>query len=368
MFKIKQKLIFVLLGLSLCTFTACTSDDEDFIDISLIVPEEIEYETTTAEIADYTDTQSTGVSIQYAYERQIYFEESGFFQEFYVDNGDYIESGDIIASYVLEVSAVTIAQKELQLESLEESYANAVSTYNTNLSTQKSVLESLEKGSYDYEIQSLNIEKLTSEHNQYKYTTTRSIEALEEEIAQLDADSEVQYLVAPYSGQITGISDLDEGDTVGQSIQAITLSSVNEYLVKLSDGTGFDWGSEVEIEIGNLGNVIYLTGTVICSADILSSDLSQTASYIQIDYVSSDVSVEEISTNIKNATATVTTVSLEDVLIIDEDAVTKYDGSYYVNVLEDGILKKRYISTIYSNNDYYCIEDGLTQEQIVVIE
>lgn len=162
MFKIKEVMIFTLAVLSLSTLVSCKSADEDFIDTSLIVPEVIEYETITAEIGNYTETKSTGLEIEYVYERDIYFEESGLFVEYYVHNGDYLESGDIIASYILETSAVTLAEKELQLERLEESYASAVSTYNTNLSYQKSVLSSLEKGSYDYEIQSLYIEKLTS--------------------------------------------------------------------------------------------------------------------------------------------------------------------------------------------------------------
>lgn len=164
------------------------------------------------------------------------------------------------------------------------------------------------------------------------------------------------------------MSGFDEGDAVGPSVFCITLSSVDEYLLKISDATGFSWGSEVEIEIGSYGQKIYLVGTVICSPDILSSDLSQTASYIQIDYEASGVSVEEISTSLKNVTGTVTTISLEDVLIIDDDAVTMYSNQLYVSVLEDGVVKKRYITTVYKNNDYYCIEDGLTQEQIVVME
>ncbi|MFI3207276.1 MAG: efflux RND transporter periplasmic adaptor subunit [Clostridia bacterium] len=368
MWKTKKILALTLSFTSAISLTSCSAESEDVLVDSLLISDELSYKTTVASIGDYETTVSKNLSIRYANDRTFNFDSDGYFSEFFVSSGDYVLKGDLIASYTTGGSVVPLETKKLELERLESEYDRSVETYQSNYTANKTILNNLDSDSYDYEIQKLNMEQLAISHEQYKYNTQRSIDSLEESIAELEAELETQYLYADYDGEISNLATVDNGDKISTDTAAYKLTSTEDILIYVDDPTGLSWGQTVQIEVGVGDNITYLSGKVISLSSILSADVSDASCYIQIDYDASDVDFSDFNFPNFNVKLVATTEYMPDVLLLEDRAINQDGTSYYVNILEDGVIKKRYVLSDYHNSDYYWIEEGLSDGQTVVID
>ena len=59
---------------------------------------------------------------------------------------------------------------------------------------------------------------------------------------------------------------------------------------------------------------------------------------------------------------------LKNVLLVDKDAVQKEEGKYFVYLLEDGVVHKRYVSLGLENKKSVWILDGLSEGQELILD
>lgn len=372
MCKISKTKRFTLILSSLAILLSCTacgsSTDDNFIDSSLIVPTETEYETAMVEFGVFETNTTPTVSTVYSYNEKIYAEEECYFVEYLVAKGDIVEQGDPLVSYTTDGSSVDLEEKKLELARLESSYSSAITSYNSNLTYQKELLKTLESGSYSYKIQALNIEQIQVEHKEYLLQTNQSIENMEEEIAELEESLDIQYVYAPIGGEVAEIQLITAEEKLDVRSLLLTITTYDSFLLVSETSDGFRYGDFVDIEVGTGSEAIYIVGKVVANPEILSTDLSDSLTYIQIDYEASGITEEELDLTMKYIKVTAKNVYIEDALIVSADAVSEDDNGFYVYLLEDDAVKKRYITSTYYNSNYYCVDSGLTLGQTVIIE
>jgi hypothetical protein len=103
-------------------------------------------------------------------------------------------------------------------------------------------------------------------------------------------------------------------------------------------------------------------GTVVSDPKVLPDDVSQKYTVIQLK---EPVSVIDLQGEVSYKCDTEV---LQEVLLIDRDAVTKEDNKDFVYILEDGSVKKRFIVTGPFNMDEIVVFDGLDEGQTLVID
>lgn len=369
MFKNNKTLNLLLIILLCFSLVACTAEEqEDFADESLLIPEEVIYQETNAFIGDFEETNTAIASVVYAYEGSITSESSGYFEEFYVERGDLVSTGDIIASYYTEESQVTLEEKKLEKEHMQSDYDSTVESYLAQIAVQEEALESLEKDSYEYKIQELNLEKVEIQYEQYKYTKELALESLQEEIDNIKDNLELQYIVATFDGEISKLSSMAQGDVVSSKISVAEMVSTDDTYYLIQNSSGFDWGDIVEIELTSTNQTISIYGTVISCGDILSPELGDYPCYIKIDTELSTIPEDFNTLKITSMKAYVTEKYMPDVLLVDKTAVEKDGTDLYVYILEDDTVKTRYITSYNSNDDYYWISDGLSENETIIID
>lgn len=367
MWAIKKLALISLVALTTLSLVSCSEEETSLIDSALIYPEESATKTINAYVGDYENIVETDVYVSYDYSREFEFESDGYFEEYFVSQGDFVEVGDLVVSYITGGSSVTLEEKKLELERMEDDYDREIESYESELSYSTQILNALEEGSYEYQVQALNMEKDALEYEQYIYTTSRTISSLEEQIEELEDDLDVQYYYAEISGYVADTTYLSNGDIITKGDLAVEIITYDDILLRAEDSDVLLWGTEVEIIVGHNDSAVTLTGTVVASPSILSSDLSDTNCYIKVDFESSGTKATEInfSKTVSNAYGLSEYVS--NVILLDKQAVTKESGLYYITILEDGVEKKRFISTTYNTLDYYWVVDGLDENDNVII-
>lgn len=369
MFKSKKIKLSIFLAMTICSLTACNEKEElDLLDTSLLIPEETTYKESLPEVGEYITTVSSSVSTIYAYDEMIYGTETGYIEEILVSGGSYIYKGDAIASYYTGGSSISLEEKKLSLEKLESAYNSLLDSYTIQMEAEYEILAGLEVDTYEYELQKLNIEKVEVTYEQNIFTSNNTIESMKETIAALEADLELKYIYAHVDGTLYNVANLSQGDKFNTSTVLAQVYSEGEYLVEINNSSGFDWGEEVYILIGSGNSIQTLYGEVIGFGTVLSPELADYPCYVKVDFEKSEVDENFIIPEREIVRAYASKEYMPDVLLLDKDAVETEGTELFVYILEDGIVKKRYITSNYSNTEYYWVTEGLVENQIVVNE
>ncbi len=371
MFKDKLALLITVIAMPIL-FSSC-NEKEVAINEELFVPTEHSFKTVTLEVGDYIEENTSQAEIVFANDNELFYSGNAFFLESYVDFEDIVSKGDKIAAFYTENSVVPLEEKLLEQKRLQDSLSTITQGYNTQLRLNEEILSNLVAGTQDHTIHALNMEKSRISYEQEIYVTQNRIGVLTEEIAELREEMDIQYIFAPYDGMISYIRRLEEGDAVDPTLSIVNLMDIENMLLRLKNPKGFRYGDTVDVTIKYSKEELFLTGKVISSPIILPQEYREEAYYVAVDFSgATDNFIEDFINIYKtfNVNAEVTTVSeyVPNTLLLDRALVTKEDDKQYVNILEDGVVKKRYFTSIYNNSEYYAVVDGLSAGQEILIE
>lgn len=359
----KSKIVTLVLTAACMLLGGCggTAEDQNIIETELILPEEVNYTTVQAEKAEYIRNGQGGASLEHPVAVNLYCEINGArMQEVLVSKGDKVAAGDTLVVFDLE-------QYETDLEELKLKVTRIRQELNTE--SQKMLQEiEVAKGETgwlsvnDAELASLRIEKQQVEYEQYVYQTNRQIRLLNEQIAELEELAQNDTLVAPYDGVIYSITSYKEGEKINLSKPVINMYSEDTILLASDDTGKLRYNMPVTITTGAKNNQQVLEGRVVSAPNILPSTVEQDYVLIQ---VAPDVSGEVFQRGISY---TCELEKLQDVLMVNSRAVEKEDGKSYVYVLEDDMVKKRYVKAGLSSTESTWILDGLSEEQTLILD
>lgn len=365
MYKVKAKRIlalFLSMGLLVVSLAACGNEvDATLADEELIVPTEANYKTVQAEIGTFTDEAYSTVKAFYPVEKDLFYNEPDVvFSKLLVKKGDVVKKGQHLAAFKATVSEVPLEEKKLELKRTRNAYDRGKENRRAGLSDARKVLGQLSSGTTEYRIKQLEIEKSEIEYDQFVFSNDEKIKTLEKEIAKLSEAQDTQYLEAPFSGTIGIVGSFREGDKMDPTVPVLVLYSAERILLQLDNPNGFSYGEEVEINAKVGGKDESMKAKVVCSPTALPSSLIAAPTYVMLE--TKGINIEKVS----NVTVKSTSVFMPNVLTVDAEAVKMVNGQFYVSILEDNTLKKRYLTSVNFNKTDFWVLDGLSEGQTVV--
>ena len=354
--------IFLLI---LCMmFASCGGDktDDTLMSEDLIVPEEANYETVQVTKGEYSKSAQGSASLAFPIWAELSWKGGeARLEEVLVKNGQSVKKGDVLAVFEVEVSTAEKAELELQLQRKKEAFVEGKTERLAAIKEAKANISTL--SSYQLKIAQLDLEKMEVSYDLYVYQTEREIASLQERLDTMKEEMRDNTMVAPFDGIVKSVASYHVGDKVNAGEVIVSMYSEEVFGLRVSDaGNKLRYGMEVTIETGRKNEKKYYTGVVVAAPNIMTSTMSQSDAYIRIN---ENVSPGDFQNSI---VFYANTEYLEDVLVVDRKATGREDGNLYVNILEDGAVKKRYVAQGLTNTEVTWIVDGLSEGQTLIVE
>ena len=357
-----------VLAAALCLTVALSScgKQEDSPDLSLVVPEAANYQTTTVTVGDFVSEKTLPATVVYLDSAELTVEESGAkFVEFLVERDQQVEAGDPILTYQVEGSQADLTEKKLRLQEVENDYARQSSGYQSQITRLKNSLAECTKGTTDYDLVNCNLKLVQSQANQLKLETAYQKEQLKKEIEEAAEKLDVQTLYAPFSGTVSLLASIAEGDLIENNLALCTMRSADRLLLQVENNPAFRYGDTVRIKAGLLSGAEGYEGRVVTCGRILPGKVSERVTYIEL---ADSADVERLKLASGNLMVTADVVNLSDVLLLTNDAITTKNERDSVSLLEEDVLNQRYISVGSKGEEESWVIGGLEEGQTVVVD
>ncbi len=306
--------------------------EEEELPPPLIVPEEIEYKTITVEPSSISNTIRDAASIISARQESVSFTEvSGRIDSIEVDFADKVQEGDLLASLMIGDIEDSIVTGELEYRKVEINYLQARERYNAG---QITALD-LEKYSIDLELSRIRMDRLR---------------------AQLESSR----IVAPFSGQVVYVAELEHNDRVETYVPIVTIADMTSLLIRYEGENYKDLvpGTKVTVMVAR---EIY-TATVIASG----TNAPDGSSLDRAVLIQTDTPLPDSSILGANAYFEYELERSDDTIVIPKRLLNTVGGRQYVNVLVDGIRVERDVLTGIENNTDIEILSGLAAGDLLI--
>lgn len=259
---------------------------------------------------------------------------------------------------------------EVGLAAKEQALRRAQETYEAQrLKKQEAIQEQLDALSlvqdrFEWEILKLTIERTQMALEQYCCEQERQIAQLQQELAEMKEKYSQTALIAPFDGVVTNIAYKQEGEHLSKNEELVTLCRTDGMLLRISNTNGyFRYGMAVEVAVGPAKSRTILTGRVVAADDALPQSQRAGYAYIELDPFEGEYPQRGVAPNISAATYYV-----EDVFVLPRRAVELESGKYYVSKLEDGVVRKRYVSVAVHGISEVWVLQGIEEGETIIID
>ena len=353
----------LLITICLCIAGCGRMDVEDTkVSYQMIPSEKVNYKTVTVEYGNYVETDGSSVSVMYPVEAKVFWKENNAcIREICVKRGDQVKEGDVLAVLAIDDQEVDLTEVKLALLRAQEALERERQERQAEIA--KAVEDSVTAYEYNKVVAELKIEKQKVLLEEFEYQAGLEIERLKEEQERLEAIIAESVLTAPFDGVINFVENCDPGDRVVPGQVLITLYSSDKFFLQADNELldGLRYNNDVIIETGNKKNRQMYNGRVVSSPNILPIELRQEYVLIAVEEgVSSDIFTDSASQLYES-------ISLQNVMVVDGSAVQKEENKFYVLVLEDGIVRKRYVKVGAKKGKLAWILEGLEEGQTLIL-
>ncbi|MCR5823448.1 MAG: hypothetical protein K6G60_03355 [Lachnospiraceae bacterium] len=280
------------------------------------------------------------------------------FDGFFIDEGQRVKKGEALARCVSKSSGKTLEELEQELSRVTEKierFETSAKTSRTAVSENMKNLPAEEK-----KLAELKILRIDTECEKNVFNLKIKKTELEKETDGLKGRIASEVLKAPMDGVVDKLAYVSEGSAVGSDRWMVMMHSEEEEFISVTDRDGVITAG-VKVSVQANGNEFY-DGTVVQSDSVLEGKGKIGKAYILLD----DASVE--LSGLHNIVVIVKDPVIEHVLLIPRAALMVAGNREYVLVAADGVCKKRYVTTGPSNGEYYCILNGISEGDEVVIQ
>jgi len=372
----KNRILFAAMLAGCVTLTACQSvkTEETQLSQKVLTPKEANYQTVSVDFADYVKSAQGGAEIFYPVNAQLSPAKQVRFLASHVQEGDHVQKGDVLVSFAADSNELVLEEYDLKLERAKEALTEGSANRRTAIEKAQKELDSLkvwdeEKQEYRYrkglrerQIMQLQIQKQEIDLQQFIYQSEQSIRELEKQIGKQQEKVQEMQLTAPFDGVIDSITMFREGDTVLAHETVIEMYSEEKKLLAVTGIVDEEIRcfTDVTVEAHSKEDKKVFSGRVISAPNILPHDAQQGQVLIELK--------EDTGTYQDDFLYFYEKESVGQVLLTDRRAVGMDEQGEYVYVLEDGIVKKRYVVTGFSNSSQVWILDGLSAGQTLVLD
>ncbi len=288
--------------------------------------------------------------------------EKARFGEYAANHFVYVNEGDLLATFYAEVDSIALEQAELELQRLEERYAQAELDHNERAEELR-VEQITEPDGHEKQV--IEIERAQEELNweNTKRIYEDSIEAAKETIKELEEIGNVIEVYSPAAGLAIPTRGYVTGMEVKDGDYLCHIVPVDEYYVSADKRTDlYNYGMEMTFKT----RAGAATGNVI-SADskVLYGNLDEHEVIFSI--ATNDVVTQNDLNASRGLAFEGNLKTVENVILVPKAAVTVEGDECFVTVLkEDGSLLKTEFIAGGSNTDYYWVLDGLTEGMQII--
>lgn len=287
------------------------------------------------------------------------------------NRGDRVKEGDLLAEFVIEYNESDLIALRSEFEIAEKQYESMKSSYESGVSASEDRLASLREQyakdsseSLRFEVAKAEIQlkKAKSSYDFFIYEQQRYLKTLRKSIDDFEKTIGDNKIYAPFDGVIANAEYLPLGTIIAPGTEICTIYSDDVmWISTTSDITnGMRYNCEAVIKVTPSDKTY--GGRIISAPDIYGMP---TGSVIVIPDVPIDIDPND---RVRRLSVSAKRYELENVLVLPSSAVEFEDKKRYVYVYEDGIMKKRYVSTGLASIDFIQIIDGLEAGQMVVID
>ena len=323
---------------------------------------EANYDTVEVQLGSIQREVSKRPDVVWLDERELTFPYDGaYVDEVMVRQGRWVEEGEVLVRFTRLTPEAELARKALELQHLTVEYEERIAPLQEELEQAN--------GAGVAEALTLRLELLEAEGE-------RRTTALEEEIADLQASYEVTELLAPMSGLVTYVSMIRPGEYVNPHEHLLTLRNPElAYLVTEGHPEAFRYGEQVVVEHGLGNDPQYIDAEVIITPGLSELAADRAAIYLEIApedlQQAARVAEKDPATytldDLINPRITTYSTAVSETLVVPKQAVNQSAGKRYVYVLEDDVLRRRYIQVGVDDLENYQVLAGLELGQTLVI-
>ena len=358
----KNKLFCALLAILLPVLSSCAAKPAEQIpEASLIAPEEVHYETVTIQKQDYVKVNKGNASVQYYINDELKWDTANSrLQEIHVIRNQEVKAGDVLATFTTAIDVPHLENLRLQLRRAEEALAEGKEERMKEIRHAERNIEyhfPLEK-----KIALLELESLQIDYDMYVYQQETAIAKLREQIYEIENTITENAIVAPYDGVINWVSSYNPGDSVGKGSTILRMHSTDKFIVFVSESADkLRYNQDVVLEAGRKNKRETFAGKVITAPNVIPDDVNMNVAVIQ---AAEGVTAEDLAVSVNFS---VNAEEVSDAILVDRKLLTQESGKFAVNILEDDMVKKRYVTVASNNLQTYWILDGLTEGQTLVV-
>lgn len=329
----------------------------------LILSKSVGYSLQKVEKADYIDSISYKGRLVNLNQYQLSFKEQVTFSRFLVEEGEEVYLGQPLAEGVNERYDTLIHNTYKDLDALYDSKEKREILYQKE-GIEKDALKKDYKSAIDYKLHQVAITQLEQEFYIDMKVLEQEIKALEDDIARYKEERNV-LLVAPNKGKVDKLGYVKEGEIVDATRWLIQMHNQEEAYIEVTDDKKILLPTMKVVVEGDLDSKkIKLEGMVVRSERMIKD--KKDLCYIKLsDFM--DDNKESNLDKLNNIMVTIKTVDLKDVIVIDKHAIGSEKGKKYVQIYEDGVIKKRYVVLGPNNSEQSCILSGIDVGMEIVV-
>ncbi|MBQ6715527.1 MAG: efflux RND transporter periplasmic adaptor subunit [Clostridia bacterium] len=358
-----NKLLSIVLTL-LCLLSASASDY--LIDVNEIQYETAaNYETTEVKKATFEKIQNSGAQTYYPLEYAVKYEGANAqFVDFHVKRNDEIKVGDLIATFSIQRDEVEITRRNMAIQKNEENYRRGLTDYEDRLRLKDEEI-ALSQNAYEREIKQLEKEKILIEREKYIYETENALDDQKKSLDELLKTYENTNLYSEVNGIVSEIAYFRDLQWIYSDTQLMKVYDPSVVLYRVGDDQGkMRYNMEVMLSVGRAENRVMGAGRVVACPMAKPGGTGDSYAYVRVD---------EFTGPVKTQTSPMVTYYaqyLENVFVVDRNAITTYSGRNFVYKLsEDGMVSKRYVGfALGSQQTGAILIDGVTEGEKLIID
>lgn len=350
-----------ILAVLLALLLASAAAEETLLTPEEAAPGAANYKTATVEIGSYVKDFSSGGEEYYPITFDARCEtQNASFVEYTVKKKDWVEKGDVIAILSLEPNEAELTEARLALENaqqaLEDGRAQREETLNEARDAARSLSDPLQK-----KAAALELERLEIELERFVLQQEHTIEGLQKALDDLTEQNATAAVLAPAAGQISVLiyKQPNEHVDVGETLAKLFDPSVR--LVRVQDNAGnFRYNMSVTVTTGRNKERTTYSGRVVAADNLLPEGQRTGYAYVAMDGVADEA--------LTNAQVSIQPVRVDNVMIVPRKALTLTNGKASVNLLGDGMVRKRYVYNVaYTPSDAWLLK-GVSVGDTVILD
>jgi len=348
--------------------------------LMFISPRSVVYVTEEAHIGSLVRSVGFDARLHFPKTVSILVPRDGMFASLEVGAHDWVEEGDPIISFTVVSNDLEIDEAALALELAESAQRREIDNLETALTDARSRLEAAKEAEStlggltpapNVRRAELAVQAAEANLEFTAYNGERNLDFMRARLEDMRVRNEGFTIYAPISGYIYDLVYFAVGRSVpaGQFVCRISDTGAFQMIVSGPNLTQLRLGAQVVIETSRRDSPEF-TGRVVGNSTLLGRNETDSRAIIAFD--DPEAFLELGGGSIHRLIgfryrAGIQQADIQNVLLIPRRAVSNEASYRFVNILEDGLAKKRYVVVGLTNADYAQILDGLEPGDVVII-